>query len=355
MNSANQCEGALSARKSPWQPFRRITITDIQQVMSSTSATTKREPTSSANTRPLLTALQRDGFVRVPSLLSHLQLSVLRAVAEAVTQLARHGNWKHLRTVPKQFPPWPSKPPDEKGGSIWGVQHLLHPLMPGRNAFAELYFSDVVLDIVKELVGQADADNSGDALVMELFSLLVSPTVEQDFELCWHRDDVRADIEPQEEQRQLDEKSPGGRQLHAQYNIALYEDSSLIVVPGSHRRVRTQAERDAEPYAPDLPGQVKATLHAGDALFYDSNILHRGVYKGIDAETETGRMTLHGSVGLAGHGQQRARQVLQHGVGEWIEKAHFELGGEVGERAEAMRMRLVAMGRGDGVGYSLDG
>jgi hypothetical protein len=47
-------------------------------------------------------------------------------------------------------------------------------------------------------------------------------------------------------------------------------------------------------------------------------------------------MTLHGSVGLAGHGKQRARQVLQHGVGEWIDKAHFELEGEVGERAEAM-------------------
>jgi len=67
-------------------------------------------------------------------------------------------------------------------------------------------------------------------------------------------------LKAQEEQRQLDEKSPGGRQLHAQYNVALYEDSSLIVVPGSHRRVRTPAERDAGPYAQDLPGQVTITL-----------------------------------------------------------------------------------------------
>jgi hypothetical protein len=323
--------------------------------MSSTTTTAKRELASSPALSPLLAALQRDGFVRVPSLLNHLQLATLRTATETITQVARKGEWPHLRTVPKQFPPWPKTPPGEKDGSIWGVQHLLHPSMPGRNAFAELYFSDALLDIVKELVGQKDTDNGDDVLVMELFNLLVSPTGKRDFELCWHRDDVRPDLDPEEEQRQLDEKSPKGRQLHAQYNIALYEDSSLIVVPGSHRRTRTQAEREAEPCAPELPRQVTVTLHAGDGLFYDSNILHRGVYKSIDAGTDTGRMTLHGSVGLVGRGKQRARQVLQHGVGEWIDKAKFELGGKVGERAEAMRERLVEMGRGDDVGYSLEG
>jgi hypothetical protein len=341
--------------KSAWRPFLQTLDLAFEQIMSSTTTTTKRELYSSSKTSPLLAALQRDGFIRVPSLLSHLQLSALRTAAETITQLARKGEWPHLRTVPKQFPPWPNKPPDEKDGSIWGVQHLLHPSMPGRNTFAELYFSDALLDIVRELVGRKDSHTGDDALVMELFNLLVSPTGKRDFELCWHRDDVRPDLDPQEEQRQLDEKSPEGRQLHAQYNIALYEDSSLVVIPGSHRRARTQAEREAEPYAPELPGQVTVTLNAGDGLFYDSNILHRGVYHGIDAETETGRMTLHGSVGLAGHGKQRARQVLQHGVGEWIDQAHFELGGEVGDRAEVMRKRLVEMGTGDDVGYSLEG
>ena len=320
--------------------------------MSSTTTTRERGLPSSGTTSPLLDALQRDGFIRIPSLLSHIQLTTLRAVAETITQLARNGEWPCIRTVPKQFPPWPDSPPEE---GIWGVQHLLHPSMPGRNAFAEIYFSDVVLDVVKELVSQKDAESGDDALAMELFNLLVSPTEKRDFELCWHRDDIRPDLDPAEEQRELDEKSPQGRQLHAQYNIALYEDSSLVVVPGSHRRVRTQTEREAEPYTAELPGQVIVTLHAGDGLFYDSNILHRGVYKGIDAETETGRMTLHGSVGLAGHGKQRARQVLQHGVGGWIDQANFKLGGATGERAETMRRRLIEMGRGENVGYSLQG
>ena len=66
-------------------------------------------------------------------------------------------------------------------------------------------------------------------------------------------------------------------------------------------------------------------------------------------------MTLHGSVGLAGHGNERARQVLQHAVGEWVDRAQFSMGGAKGQRAEAMRKRLVDMGSGKDLGYSLVG
>lgn len=192
-------------------------------------------------------------------------------------------------------------------------------------------------------MGVNDDPTADDKLVMELFNLLVSPAEQQqDFELCWHRDDIRPEVTPEEEESLLKEKTPEGRQLHAQYNIALYEDSSLVVVPGSHRRIRTEAERAATLYEPHLPGQLVVELQPGDAVFYDSNILHRGIYKGIDATSEVGRMTLHGSVGLAGHGNERARQVLQHGVGEWVERAQFSIEGARGERAEGMRQRLGA-------------
>jgi hypothetical protein len=224
-----------------------------------------------------------------------------------------------------------------------------------RDTFAEVYFSDEVLSVVKELLGLTDDPKGDEKLVMELFNLLVSPAEQQDFELCWHRDDIRPDVSPEDEERQLKEKSPDGQQLHAQYNIALFEDASLIVIPGSHRRVRTERERKAAPYEADLPGQLLVELSPGDGVFYDSNILHRGVYRGIDASRELGRMTLHGSVGLAGHGTERARQVLQHAVGEWVDRAQFSIQGSKGERAEAMRKRLVDMGRGEDLGYSLVG
>jgi hypothetical protein len=227
--------------------------------------------------------------------------------------------------------------------------------MKTRDTFAELYFSDEILSVVKELIGLKSDPQGYDKLVMELFNLLVSPAEQQDFELCWHRDDVRPDVSPKEEERQLKEKSPDGRQLHAQYNIALFDDASLIVVPGSHRRVRTETERFAAPYEANLPGQLLVELAPGDTVFYDSNILHRGIYKGIDSSHELGRMTLHGSVGLAGYGTERARQVLQHAVGDWVDRAQFTVDGPKAERAEAMRQRLVAMGSGKDLGYSLVG
>jgi Phytanoyl-CoA dioxygenase (PhyH) len=305
-----------------------------------------------ASETPLLDCLRRDGFVVVSSLLKPAQLSSLRAASGQVVELSRNGKWPHIRTVPKQFPPWPRETPSLEDGSIWGVQHLLHPSIPGRKIFAELYFSNEVIEIVKELVGLQGAVDADEELVMELFNLLVSPTGERNFELTWHRDDVRSDIDSDEEECQLREKTPNGQQLHSQYNIALYQDESLIVIPGSHRRIRTLTERRADPCAAHLPGQVIVHLKPGDAVFYNSNILHRGVYKGINHETEIGRMTLHGSVGLAGFGKERARQVLQHGVGDWAREARFDVAGETGVRAERMRQRLVEMGGGCEAGYS---
>lgn len=299
-----------------------------------------------------LVALKKDGYVKIPNLLSSDMLFKLRAACKEATNEARQGKWAHVRTVPKQYPPWQ---PWKEGDNIWGVQHLLHPDMKVRDTFAEVYFSSEVLEVVRELVGLEDDAQADDKLVMELFNLLVSPADEQHFELRWHRDDIRPEVDIEEEARLLAEKSPDGRQLHAQYNIALFDDMSLIVIPGSHARVRTDTERHADPYAAELPDQIVVELRPGDAVFYNSNILHRGIYEGIDSASQLGRMTLHGSVGLAGHGNERARQVLQHAVGQWVDRAQFSLPGATGQRAEAMRQRLVAMGRGEDVGYSLEG
>ncbi|KAL4807690.1 hypothetical protein BDV18DRAFT_135812 [Aspergillus unguis] len=308
-----------------------------------------------------LDSLRTNGFVVIPSLLPPSELSALRAAATKSTTLTRTGHWPHFRTVPKQFPPWPKDvPPPASEGGIWGVQHLLHPDMTGREEFAKFYFDERVLSVVEELLGLEKDGNEGDEkLVMELFNLLVAPEI-HDFALRWHRDDIPETASPEEEERLLASKSPGGRQSHAQYNLALCDDASLIVVPGSHRRVRTETERNADPYEPNMPDQLVVELKAGDAVFYDSNILHRGVYKAKPESGEESRLTLHGSVGIRETGADadksknvRATAVLQHGVGAWVhrEDAKFEIGG----RAEKMRANLVEMGTGEGVGFSLQG
>lgn len=314
---------------------------------------------------PHLSALQRDGFVVIPSLLTPTEIAHYRTIATHATTLTRTGKWPHFRTVPKQFPPWPTTPPPASEGGIWGVQHLLHPEMPGRSEFAKFYFSEKVLAVAEGLLGLTSDTNTstnGDApepLVMELFNLLVAPET-KDFELRWHRDDIPETATPEEELKMLQAKSPNGKQSHAQYNLALCADSSLIVIPGSHRRVRTEVERNAAPYEPELPGQLVVELKPGDAVFYDSNILHRGVYKCKEEGGEETRLTLHGSLGLNAAGlaaeedkKVRATAVLQHGVGAWVHREDAAFG--IGERAERMRANLVAMGSGEGVGYSLQG
>lgn len=287
---------------------------------------------------PHLSQLERDGFVVVKAIASPAKLERLRDASTKATSLARSGGWPHVRTVGKQFPPWSAADAAEKG--IWGVQHLMNPDLGGHDLFAEQYFSEEVLSIVRELLQCSDDD-----LVMELFNMLVRP--ESDFELRWHRDDIPAEASAQEEMERLAKPA-----FHAQYNFALFDDDSLVVVPGSHTRARTDAERAAGPFEKVLPDQLVVKLGPGDIVFYNNNILHRGVY---DSSKE--RMTLHGSVGHVGGSALRARNVLQHGVGDWVAGCNFSrLEGRDRERAEAMRERLVKMGSASGdVGYSLQG
>ncbi|KAH8671652.1 phytanoyl-CoA dioxygenase [Xylariales sp. PMI_506] len=287
---------------------------------------------------PLLESLERDGFVVLSGAVSGVQLERLRSAAQSATALAREGKWADVRTLPKQFPPWNVAEAADKG--IWGVQGVMHPDMPMHDEFTKMYFSDVILKPTKELLQCSDDD-----LVMELFNLLVRP--DRDFELRWHRDDIPATATAEEEMERL-----GQPAFSAQWNLALYDDASLVVIPGSHRRARTETEREAGPFEKVLPEQLIVQLKPGDVVFYNNNILHRGVY---DSSIE--RMTLHGSCGHVDGAKARARNVLQHGLRNWIDKMSFDaLEEEQRVQAEHMRSNLVQMGKTVGeVGYSLEG
>lgn len=286
-----------------------------------------------------LDSLNRDGFVLIPSLLTPEQITTLRTAAADTVALARSGNWPYVRTLPKQFPPWTIEPgANPAAGGIWGVQFLMHPSLPCSPIFIKNYFSSPIINVVKELLDCEEED-----LVLELFNMLIRP--DRDFELRWHRDDIPATASAEEELERLREPA-----WHAQWNLALYDDESLIVVPGSHVRARSQVERDAGPWEKGLPGEIKVRMKAGDVVFYNNNILHRGAYS-----SKAERMTLHGSMGHVEGSALRARNVLQHGIGEWVQDIDLgALEGEEKARAEGMRNRLLKMGTHTGE-YSLDG
>lgn len=290
----------------------------------------------------LLNRLNRDGFVIIPKALTGNKLERLREAAHHAAQLGRDGKWPDVRTLPKQFPPW--KVPEganPAADGIWGVQGVMHPEMPGHEEFIRWYFSDAIISPTKELLQCGDDD-----LVLELFNLLIRP--ERDFELRWHRDDIAATATAEEELERLNKPA-----FSAQWNLALYDDSSLVVVPKSHVRARTDTERSADPFEKTLPDQLVVKMGPGDVVFYNNNILHRGVY---DASVE--RMTLHGSVGHRDGATLRATNVLQHGMRTWLNR--LDLGvledGNVRGRAEHMRENLIAMAdKAGNVGYSLSG
>ena len=296
-----------------------------------------------APTSDLHEILSRDGFVIIPDFLSATSLETLRSAAENANKLALDGKWPFLRTMPKQFPPWSSDP----SNGIWGIQHIMHPDLPGHEVFAANYFSDELITVVTQIM-----ECTEDQLIMELYNMLIGTM--QDFELRWHRDDIPDTATVAEEEARLcRDRDQMRHYAHAQWNIALYDDECLVVVPGSHRRARTEVERAATPKVPELPGMTVVKLKAGSAVFYDHNILHRGVYPG-----KKRRATLHGTVGMLGTEMERARVILQHGVGNWVRRSDFSGLKQNAARAEMMRKKLVAMDdarEGKDVGFSLQG
>ena len=91
----------------------------------------------------------------------------------------------------------------------------------------------------------------------------------------WHRDLHPIDTAPL--QGYIDDIHEGGPR-YVQWNVSLYDDSVLWVVPGSHLRLNTPEENEvmlADPRCP-LPNSVQTHLEAGDGVVYILPILHWG-------------------------------------------------------------------------------
>lgn len=285
-------------------------------------------------------AVEKDGFVVIRNFLSSEEIQYFLSASEKAVQLSRDGKWPFVRTRGKQFPPWPKNfSPD-----IWGVSGLLHPDLADMDpsmgeAFQKLYGDDKLLDAASDILHTPRSN-----LVMELLNMLINPLT--DFELEWHRDDIRPEATAEQEMAIL-----GLHDTGTQFNLALCEDSCLIVVPGSHKRARTEQERQVT-QAPGrngfIPGQLIVELNPGDCVFYNNNILHRATYN-----SKVKRITLHGSYGHGTNGKSRSQNVLQHGVAEWLPR--FKPSDSNLIQLKAGLEKLVQENMGKKIGYSLDG
>ncbi|KZP16317.1 hypothetical protein FIBSPDRAFT_794588 [Athelia psychrophila] len=277
-----------------------------------------------------------NGYVILDGLIAPEDFTPLEQACQRAISRTRSGEWKHRRTVGKQFPPYGEEDPDS-----WGVQHVMHPAL-GEDAFAKWYTSEPLTKVAAQLLDCRQED-----LQMELFNLLINP-LSHDFALRWHRDDVPGKATEEEEIQAL-----GAWHYGIQWNTALYTDSCLFIVPKSHKIPRTAEQRSLSmtsepPSNPlDMPGAFRVTLKPGQTVFYNSNIMHCATY-----DSKAPRATLHATMGDVRGGSSRARNVLQHGL-EWMKEEKFNNG--LNEKGQLMLHRLVEMQKGvnGDVGYSL--
>ena len=226
--------------------------------------------------------LRRDGYLILRNVIPADEIDAVRAACEGLLDRQRD-IWRR------------EAGPDDPPGGMWDK----HPqarvaaferLVDAETARAvELWLSDPIMGTSRELLSQPEA------VPMEMM-MMCNPRTDHG-PAKWHRDIGADDMAPlwllQEE---LAETGP----RYLQWNLPLYDDDVLWVVPGSHRRPNTPEEDRQlaeDPWSP-LPGGMRVELKAGDGLIYHHSMLHWG-----SSYTPKLRRTVHG--GMAVHANPR--------------------------------------------------
>ena len=109
------------------------------------------------------------------------------------------------------------------------------------------------------------------------------------YDCGWHRDTGGQDKDTAGE-AELEILSRYRKNLF-RWHLALVDDPCLWVVSGSHKRCRTEQEREVliNDVKGDIDGQQKVDLVRGQTMFWNGNLIHRG--RAPDDLSE--RLTLH--------------------------------------------------------------
>ena len=205
-----------------------------------------------------------DGFLILEDVVPAGELEAIRASTDAVVARARATDptWDTSPTPRTQIGPHS----DRK--TVAAFEFALH-----RNTMG---VSAQVLDCPLDAIG------------VNMVAVLCNPEFEPNAPLPsgqvwgtdprnWHRD-VRPDHDGPLSELIADERANG--MAYAQWNIALYDEAILNVVPGSHHRLTSEVESrqlnaEGGTITP-LGGCVPVVLKAGDGVVYNNMLLHWG-------------------------------------------------------------------------------
>lgn len=164
----------------------------------------------------------------------------------------------------------------------------------------------------------------------------------------WHRDLHPIDTAPL--QGYIDDIVEAGPR-YVQWNIPLYDDSVLWVVPGSHLRFNTPEENavmGADPCQP-VPGGVQTHLEAGDGVVYILPILHWGSnYSTLLRRTVHGGFSTHTGIDDLSFIQHLSQQAADTFEG-FVEQSN-----DMRQHTESA-LRAVIAGNGRAYTEALDG
>ncbi|MCY3760373.1 MAG: phytanoyl-CoA dioxygenase family protein [Gemmatimonadetes bacterium] len=212
------------------------------------------------------------------------------------------------RLLEKQKEAWRrDRDPGDPPGGQWEissqprvtVQDIAGSVDAGCIPCIEIWHHENIQGVSSELLGVADAG------VTEMM-MMCSPVRDHGTggHRGWHRDLYPPFSAPvQAFAEDILENGP----RYVQWNIPLYDDDVLWVMPGSHKRLNTAEENRllAGDERVPFPGGVQTDLKAGDGVVYILPILHWG-----SRYDRTLRRTLHG--GFSTHTQVRDLSYAEH-------------------------------------------
>jgi hypothetical protein len=186
--------------------------------------------------------------------------------------------------------------PDDPPGGLYETAKQPRAFMeyPGiideetANVIEDFWVADETLDTAKQLLCNPDPN-------VTQMMMMCNPVRDWPGGTGWHRDVHPVDMAPMGALA-ADFIENGPR--YTQWNVPMYDDSVLWVVPGSHRRWNTEQE-NAE-FLDDLKkpvtGGIPVELNAGDGVVYSNFLLHTG-----SNYTTKKRRTLHGGHAIFGN------------------------------------------------------
>ena len=245
-----------------------------------------------------------EGYVVLRNVIPVEELDALRASYEILVERQK-AIWAQERK------------PDDPPGGVWETSAqprlLLHhsPLVDLINedtaSAVEIWLHENTQGASSELLGVSDA------AVTEM--MLMCNPVRDRGPAHWHRDLYPPYGAPL--QGYVDDIIEAGPR-YVQWNLCLYDDDVLCVIPGSHARLNTKRENEQlrTNRSIPFPGSVQTHLNAGDGVAYILPILHWG----SNYSTKM-RRTIHGGFStFTQYGNQNYMKYLSTSAQETFER-----------------------------------